>query len=511
MAGHLARSLGQLLPKQSALFVCDIQDRFRTNIKGFPTVISTARRLIKGSIALQLPIVVTEQYPKALGHTVVELVEVLPPAYTTTPLPSMQGQQGREAAPTAQSHHAVFSKTLFSMWTPEVQDHMSQALPHVKQVVLLGIETHVCVLQTALDLLARGYEVHVVVDGVSSQREVDRAVALQRLAQSGVFLASSEMVLFQLADLVQFMHTGDAKAPGFKAISELAKEERAPHMVALHSSLGNDINCTLGPGTTWQPAARLVTGTWLVAGHGTSSFLDLSLMTRASLAPGSRLVLQDLTLVTDIAVARASTPQHFLIPINLTGSGATSIAFSNVTLQLPSTCTTLASYASLLCRGAVNSNLLISRQGVVFRSWTTATVRSSNLKLTCGRPLPSAQHLACMSMVVAEPSELLAALAAAGGQAGGSTTYIHVLRNISLQGYAPDVHGGVVPGPLTNITNTLIISGLWRGIIDAQDLEARVIFQKLVLVNLPLGASLSLPIGLLTASIHFVEYVRGKL
>ncbi|KAL6760702.1 hypothetical protein V8C86DRAFT_2550277 [Haematococcus lacustris] len=290
-------------------------------------------------------------------------------------------------------------------------------------------------------------------------------------------------------------------------------------------SRGNDIHCTLGPGTTWQPAARLVTGTWLVAGHGTSSFLDLSLMTRASLAPGSRLVLQDLTLVTDIAVARASTPQHFLIPINLTGSGATSIAFSNVTLQLPSTCTTLASYASLLCRGAVNSNLLISRQGVVFRSWTTATVRSSNLKLTCGRPLPSAQHLACMSMVVAEPSELLAALAAAGGQAGGSTTYIHVLRNISLQGYAPDVHGGVVPGPLTNITNTLIISGVpspatprpeldwagWRGIIDAQDLEARVIFQKLVLVNLPLGASLSLPIGLLTASIHFVEYVRGKL
>lgn len=229
MAGHLARSLGQLLPKQSALFVCDIQDRFRTNIKGFPTVISTARRLIKGSMALQLPIVVTEQYPKALGHTVVELVEVLPPAYTTTPLPSMQGQQGREAAPAAQSHHAVFSKTLFSMWTPEVQAHMTQALPHVKQVVLLGIEAHVCVLQTALDLLARGYEVHVVVDGVSSQREVDRAVALQRLAQSGVFLASSEMVLFQLA--------GDAKAPGFKAISELAKEERAPHMVALHSSL----------------------------------------------------------------------------------------------------------------------------------------------------------------------------------------------------------------------------------------------------------------------------------
>ncbi|GFH31585.1 hypothetical protein HaLaN_30657, partial [Haematococcus lacustris] len=183
-------------------------------------------------------------------------------------------------------------------------------------------------------------------------------------------------------------------------------------------------------------------------------------MTRASLAPGSRLVLQDLTLVTDIAVPRASTPQHFLIPINLTGSGATSITFSNVTLQLPSTCATLASYASLLCRGAVTSNLLISRQGVVFRSWTTATVRSSNLKLTCGRPLPSAQQLACKSMVVAEPSELLAALAAAGGQAGGSTTYIHVLRNISLQGYAPDVHGGVVSGPLTNITNTLIISGV---------------------------------------------------
>lgn len=95
------------------------------------------------------------------------------------------------------------------------------------QVLLLGIEAHVCVLQTAVDLIEKGLEVHVLVDGVSSQRPGDRAVALQRMAQSGAFLSSSEMVLFQLMK--------DAKHKDFKAISGLVKEQR-PEMLPLYSS-----------------------------------------------------------------------------------------------------------------------------------------------------------------------------------------------------------------------------------------------------------------------------------
>lgn len=70
------------------------------------------------------------------------------------------------------------------MVTPEVDDVL-KAMPHVRQVLLLGIEAHVCVLQTTLDLLDKGYEVHLLVDGVSSQRAQDRAVGLQRLSQAG--------------------------------------------------------------------------------------------------------------------------------------------------------------------------------------------------------------------------------------------------------------------------------------------------------------------------------------
>lgn len=90
--------------------------------------------------------------------------------------------------------------------------------PHVQQVLLCGIEAHVCVLQTALDLLEQGKEVHLVVDSISSQRFTDRQTGLKRAVQSGAFLGSSEMLIFQL------MH--GAKHPAFKTISALFKQKR---------------------------------------------------------------------------------------------------------------------------------------------------------------------------------------------------------------------------------------------------------------------------------------------
>ncbi|GAB4815336.1 hypothetical protein N2152v2_002382 [Parachlorella kessleri] len=184
---------GKISPSDTALLVCDVQERFRQLIYGFPAVVDTSRRMIRAANALELPVLVTEQYPKALGNTVDELKEVL---------------DGKAV---------VVAKTKFSMCTDEINAELSK-LGQVKKVLVVGLETHVCVLQTTLDLLERGYEVHILVDGVSSQRLGDRSVALQRLAQSGAFLATSEMVMFQI--MVSTAH------PAFKTISGLCKESR---------------------------------------------------------------------------------------------------------------------------------------------------------------------------------------------------------------------------------------------------------------------------------------------
>jgi len=170
-----------------------------------PAVIDTASRVVRSAKVLGMPVMVTEQYPQRLGSTVSEL----------------QSHVSDCGAP-------IVPKTKFSMFTSEVEQAMkTSAFENRKQILLCGIETHVCIFQTAVDLLERGYEVHVVVDGVSSQRATDRAVALNRLSQIGAHLCTSEMAVFQIV--------GDAKGEGFKAISAIAKEQR-PDQLPFHGA-----------------------------------------------------------------------------------------------------------------------------------------------------------------------------------------------------------------------------------------------------------------------------------
>ncbi|EFJ39840.1 hypothetical protein VOLCADRAFT_78239 [Volvox carteri f. nagariensis] len=199
-----ARALGRLRPDSSALFVCDVQEKFRPLIAGFPVVIDTARRMVQAANALDIPVMVTEQYPKALGSTVSEVAGVLPASCP------------------------VIAKTLFSMCTPDV-DAWLKSKPDVRQVMLLGIEAHVCVFQTSLDLLERGYEVHLLVDGISSSRPHHRAAGLQRMAQAGALISNSEMAMFQLA--------ADSKHPRFKEISALVKEGQSTEPFQFTSAL----------------------------------------------------------------------------------------------------------------------------------------------------------------------------------------------------------------------------------------------------------------------------------
>jgi nicotinamidase-related amidase len=144
--------------------------------------------MLKAAQALDVPIVVTEQYPKGLGRTVAELdVSGLP----------------------------IFPKTQFSMFVPEVENHL-KTLPHVKTIMLCGIETQACVLQTVVDLVEKNYDVHVVADAVSSRSMVDRMFALQRVKDSGGFVTTSESLMLMLCR--------DASHPKFKEIQKLISE-----------------------------------------------------------------------------------------------------------------------------------------------------------------------------------------------------------------------------------------------------------------------------------------------
>ncbi|GFH31457.1 hypothetical protein HaLaN_30513, partial [Haematococcus lacustris] len=227
--------------------------------------------------------------------------------------------------------------------------------------------------------------------------------------------------------------------------------------------------CALGFGESWTPTPRNVSGTLTITGipGSPASTLNLGMLGRNSLGPASALNLQDLTVVTDIAVPRANTPLNYLVPLNLSDSGTLSITYTNVTLRLPSSCISLAQYAAALCRSSVNSNTTINRWGVGYRTWATAVVIARNLNLTCGQPLPPSFNLMCTNVAVTEPEQLLAALVATGGMAVGTTSYIHILSNISLQAVAYEPWAGALATPrwcsdrgqLVIVTNMVVIAG----------------------------------------------------
>ncbi|XP_068098983.1 isochorismatase domain-containing protein 2 isoform X2 [Hyperolius riggenbachi] len=180
--------LGRLGQKSSVLFLCDMQEKFRHNIAFFPQIVSVASRILQAGKILELPVIVTEQYPKGLGPTVPEL-----------------GTDGIKK----------YSKTCFSMLTPEVEQEL-QSFPERRTVILCGIETQACIMSTTLDLLEKGFDVHVVADACSSRSQVDRLIALSRIKQSGAFLTTGEGVILQL--LQDFTH------PKFKEVQKLIRE-----------------------------------------------------------------------------------------------------------------------------------------------------------------------------------------------------------------------------------------------------------------------------------------------
>lgn len=179
-----------MLDKENAVLVLiDVQGRLSEAVDGADTLFTNIQHLLTGLYVLEVPVIVTEQTPDKLGKTRSEFLPMLT------------------------SYNPV-EKTTFSCCKERI---FLEALNKSKrkQVILCGIETHVCVYQTALDLLKSGYDVHVVADAVSSRDPANKTLALRRMETAGVKLTGTEMLLFELL--------GDADTPQFKSILQIVK------------------------------------------------------------------------------------------------------------------------------------------------------------------------------------------------------------------------------------------------------------------------------------------------
>jgi len=181
------RPTQRLTGRHGALLVVDLQDKLIKRMTDRDRVVSNVVGLIRGARLLSVPVWATEQYPRGLGPTVPEVAALIPerPAKTTF-------------------HCCAVPQLLEQLYGR-----------HVRHVTLAGIEAHVCVAQTALELLDMGFRVQVAADAVTSRRKLDWEFALRRLEHAGAVVSTTESVLFEW--------TETADRPEFKAISELVK------------------------------------------------------------------------------------------------------------------------------------------------------------------------------------------------------------------------------------------------------------------------------------------------
>jgi nicotinamidase-related amidase len=171
--------------ERTALVVVDVQEGFRPVIDGFEDVVRQAAILVQGARVLGLPVVVTEQYPKGLGDTVAEVAEHLDGV-------------------------ARLPKTVFSAAEADGFD-----LAGRDQALVCGIESHICVMQSALALREQGVEVEVAADAVSSRTAENKAIGIERMREGGAGITSVETALFELL--------GRAGTDEFKQIQGLVK------------------------------------------------------------------------------------------------------------------------------------------------------------------------------------------------------------------------------------------------------------------------------------------------
>ncbi|XP_043655434.1 isochorismatase domain-containing protein 1 isoform X1 [Drosophila teissieri] len=197
-------ALYRLVPSKTLFMLCDVQEKFKPAIPLLSSLIENTTKLhipfqLAAGKILQVPLLVTEQYPERLGKTVCEL------------------DIGHACA--------NVSKTMFSMLVEPVRKSMTDIFGgKPKTAVLFGLETHVCVEQTAFDLVNDGVDVWLVADCCASRLNQDRDLALERLRHIGCNIATSESVIFNLL--------GDKDNKSFKEIASLVKKISADMQLA---------------------------------------------------------------------------------------------------------------------------------------------------------------------------------------------------------------------------------------------------------------------------------------
>jgi len=176
--------------EKTALVVIDLQEAFRSPINDFAQIASRVSIAVRGFQILNLPVVITEQYPKGLGRTAEEVLFSLPPEFEFI-------------------EKSAFSSCGASAFRERL--HAANA----KQILICGLETHICVSQTAHDLLNEGFEVHILTDCVGSRFTNDKEMALRKMQLNGAVPCTVEMALFELMR--------DARHEQFKEIQNLVK------------------------------------------------------------------------------------------------------------------------------------------------------------------------------------------------------------------------------------------------------------------------------------------------
>ena len=179
----------RILKQDTKLVVVDLQERLFPHINNNEQLLQKCKTLIEGIKLLNIPIIVTEQYVKGLGKTLERVSESL-----------------GEFDPIEKMTFSCMGESNFNL---KIEEHF------IKNVLICGIESHVCVLQTAIDLLEAGHTPIVVADAISSRNPYDKKIALQRFATEGIRVTTVESILFELCKV-----SGNEQ---FKAISKLVK------------------------------------------------------------------------------------------------------------------------------------------------------------------------------------------------------------------------------------------------------------------------------------------------
>jgi isochorismate hydrolase len=187
--GDVKRFSKLLKPEKTALLIIDIQERILPVINNHQLIVDNTLKLIKGFKVLGLPIYFTEQYPKGLGPTTNSIAEEL-------------------------GDLKPFDKMSFSCsGAGDLFEEFKKK--NLSQIVISGIEAHVCVQQTVLDLVENNFQVNLAADAVSSRKEKDYQTAVDRMRNHGAEISTTESILFELLNV--------CGTPQFKEISKLVK------------------------------------------------------------------------------------------------------------------------------------------------------------------------------------------------------------------------------------------------------------------------------------------------